>query len=393
MTYRLMVVAAASETLLSLPTQLGDGVAVQLFSSADEALWEMRTNPPEALIAEVDLPGMSGLELAEIVPNFEVPTRVLLYSPGDESARAAAEAAGVYRFLAGAISQGELSAVVHEAMREAAEAAQAAAAEPEPEPEPEPLPPPRRAAREPAPAARAARPEPVRQPEPAPEQRPEPAAEKRPAFTPARVTLPTMKEREAAAAAAAAAAAPAASPPAPPAKGGLAARSKAAASRAETQTRPTPPPAPAPSAEAPPPSGWRSSANSLVVTEQNVNAIRSVMNQLSQDLGTQSVMLTDRAGMVLVEVGSAHNLPMMIVLPLLSTGFATTGEVARQLREDDPTSVYIHEGASVDLYCFDVMQRFLLVLVFNKKVASSKIGAVWINAKRAIRDLRDAFDR
>jgi len=81
------------------------------------------------------------------------------------------------------------------------------------------------------------------------------------------------------------------------------------------------------------------------------------------------------------------------VLPLLSTGFSTTGEVARQLHETDATSVYIHEGANVDLYCFDVMQRFLLVLVFNKKVASSKIGAVWINAKRAIRELRDAFEK
>jgi hypothetical protein len=102
-------------------------------------------------------------------------------------------------------------------------------------------------------------------------------------------------------------------------------------------------------------------------------------------------MLTDRAGMVLLEVGAATNLPMMIVLPLLSTGFSTTGEVARQLHEEDATSVYIHEGQGVDLYCFDVMQRFLLVLVFNKKVASSKIGAVWINAKRAIRELREAF--
>jgi hypothetical protein len=33
------------------------------------------------------------------------------------------------------------------------------------------------------------------------------------------------------------------------------------------------------------------------------------------------------------------------------------------------------------------------VLVFNKRVASSKIGAVWINAKRSIRELREAFGR
>jgi CheY-like chemotaxis protein len=376
-----MVVAATSDVLRSLPAQLGEAVSVQIFSSADEALWEMRTNPPEALIAEVDLPGMTGLELAEIVPNFEVPTRVLLYSPGDDSAREAAEAAGVYRFLAGQVSPAELRDALHAAMRDAAQAAQA-----EPEPEPVPVPAPQRTpARPAAPPPAPVRQEPAR---PAPpreaggEQRP------RPDFTPARVVLPSMKEREAAQPAAAPPAPTPAPAPAPaPARGGLAARSKAAASRAE------PPRPAAPARPAEPAPTWRQGGNSLVVTEQNINAIRAVMSQLAKDLGTQSVMLTDRAGMALVEVGSATDLPMMIVLPLLSTGFATTGEVARQLHEDDPTSVYIHEGASVDLYCFDVMQRFLLVLVFNKKVASSKIGAVWINAKRTIRELREAFGK
>jgi len=390
MTYRLMVVAAASAALRNLPEQLGDTVSVQLFSSADEALWEMRTNPPEALIAELELPGMSGLELAEIVPNFDVPTRVVLYSPDSDAARAQAEAAGVFRFLSGPISPDELSATLHAAIQSAAEAmAEAAAApapEPEPAPEPAPAPAPRRMGFRdvsPAPTARVA-PKPTVQREQVPPA--EVAAEKRTDFTPARVTLPSLREREATAA-----------PTPPPAKGGLAARSKAAASRNEPSPRPNePPPRPAPvSSPALAPAGgtWRSTAGNLVVTEKNASAIRSVMSQISQDLGTQSVMLTDRAGMVLVEVGTASNLPMMLVLPLLSTGFSTTGEVARQLHETDATSVYIHEGANVDLYCFDVMQRFLLVLVFNKKVASSKIGAVWINAKRAIRELRDAFEK
>jgi len=52
-------------------------------------------------------------------------------------------------------------------------------------------------------------------------------------------------------------------------------------------------------------------------------------------------------------------------------------------------TLYIHEGVNYDLYCFDIVQRFLLVLVFNKKVATSKIGTVWISTKRAIRELHD----
>jgi CheY-like chemotaxis protein len=402
-----MVVAAENAPLRGLVGQLGDAVSVQFFDSANDALWEVRSNPPEALLAELDLPGMTGLELAEILPNFELPTRIVLYSPTDDAARSDAEAAGVFKFLFGPLTLDELRSTLDAA---ASAAAEVAAAVPEPEPEPEPLPPPeprRPMLRAPRPVERPVRPA---RPAPPPPPPPEPVEGKpyeRRDFTPARVVLPSRAEREAAAAAESAAAssstsssaaassstsssaAASSSTSSSAAKGGLAARSKAAASRA-----PTPPePAPRSTTIDDEVSPWRGNAGNLVVTEKNVSAIKAVMMQLSKDLGTQSVMLTDRAGMTMVEVGSAPNLPMMIVLPLLSTGFSTTGEVARQLREEHATSVYIHEGVNVDLYCFDVMQRFLLVLVFDKQVISqrSKIGAVWLSGKRAIRELREAF--
>jgi predicted regulator of Ras-like GTPase activity (Roadblock/LC7/MglB family) len=166
--------------------------------------------------------------------------------------------------------------------------------------------------------------------------------------------------------------------------GGLGARARAAAERSHEAAQ-----AAAPQAQSH--ASSRRSSGNMVVTSENLNSIRGIMSQLSQELGPQCILLTDRAGMVLVEVGSQDKLPTMILLPLLSTSFSTAGEVARQLGEEDATTLYIHEGINYDLYCFDVAQRFLLVLVFNKKVASSKIGAVWVNTKRAIRELQDAL--
>ncbi len=115
------------------------------------------------------------------------------------------------------------------------------------------------------------------------------------------------------------------------------------------------------------------------------------MSRLVQDLGPQSVALTDRAGVVLVDVGQVSNLSMQVVLPLLATNFSTSGELSRQLRDENATSVYIHEGTYVDLYCFEVTQRFLLVLVFNKTMVIAKLGAVWISTKRAVRELRQVL--
>jgi predicted regulator of Ras-like GTPase activity (Roadblock/LC7/MglB family) len=126
-----------------------------------------------------------------------------------------------------------------------------------------------------------------------------------------------------------------------------------------------------------------------VVTADNLTAVNRILSDLSQILGAQCAMLTDRAGMTLAQQGSTSSLPMMLLLPLLSTSFSTAGEVARQLREEDATTLYIHDGNRYGLYCFDISQRFLLVIVFDKNIAATKIGSVWVEGRGAIRKLRE----
>jgi len=349
-----MVVAGENEALRAIVGQLGDDFQVTHFESADEALWDIRDDPPEALIADLDLPGMSGMDLAEIMPNFELPTRLLLWSRNDNvDMRRQAGELGVYHFFSGDVAADAVTATIREAV--------STLPEPEPEPEPEPAPAPR--AREEIKPARVVLPA---RDEPATD---EPSSRSEKPITPARVVLPSTAERNQAARSALKPAAKSAPRPA-----------------AKAEEKPAKP------AEKPTDAGTWRRQGTLVVTAENLNPIRKIMSSLMQDLGAQNILLTDRAGMVLVEVGSNDGLPMIIVLPLLSTSFSSAGEIARQMRDsEDSTSVYIHDGVNYDLYGFDVSQRFLLVLVFNKKVASSKIGAVWVNAKRAVRELRDAL--
>src|SRR5215212_1643065 len=109
MAYRLLVVPGDSEALRALQSQLADDVVVQVLDSANDALWEVRNTPPEVIVANVQLPGMSGMDLAEILPNFGVRTRVVLWT-NDPDRRAAQQAAdhGVYRILDGSLSADEL---------------------------------------------------------------------------------------------------------------------------------------------------------------------------------------------------------------------------------------------------------------------------------------------
>ncbi len=320
----------------ALQGQLADDVEVQVLDSANDALWEVRNAPPEAIVADIHLPGMSGLDLAEILPNFGVPTRVVLWSrEPDRQAAQQAASHGVYRFLDGPLSADELHAALYDALGRGEGGVPVPTApladEFTADPAPAPLPP---AAVEPAPAA--------------------PPPSEKPAASPPHGEAAERPRRERAAA-----------PPPPP--------EKPAAK----------PPAPRPAV--------RRREGSLVLTADNLTPIRSRMEALWQDVGAQCLLLADRAGMVLTEVGITAGMPMMILLPLLSTSFSTAGQIAQMLREEESTSLFMHEGTRYDLYCFDVLQRFMLVIVFDKAASAAKIGSVWVYAKRAIRDIQEVL--
>jgi hypothetical protein len=292
---------------------------------------------------------MSGLDLAEILPNFGVTTKVVLWSrePDGQAAQQAADH-GVYRFLSGPLSADELHSALYEALRSGV-AEEPSAAPPVDEFTADPA----SVAAPPAEPEKPVAPPVAEAPPPEPEK-PAPVAER-----------PSRRER--AAAAAAAAAANLQPRPAP-------------------EPKPAPPPSPPPARPAP-----RRREGPLILTADNLTPIRSRLEALWQDVGAQCILLADRAGMVLTEVGITAGLPTMILLPLLSTSFSTAGQIAQMLREEESASLFMHEGAHYDLYCFDVLQRFMLVIVFDKAASAAKIGSVWVYAKRAIRDIQEVL--
>jgi len=311
MAYRLLIVPGDNEELRALPGQLADDVEVRILDTANDALWEVRNSPPEVIVADMELPGMSGMDLAEILPNFGVPTRVVLWSraPNRKAAEQAANH-GVHMFLNGPISSSDLHNALYEALGRTSGSATATEPPAEPAAEPPAAAPPERPRRE------------AREPAPPPASAKTPAAEPTPARKPSAVPRP---------------------------RGG-----------------------------------------SLVLTAEHLKPIRSRMEGLSQDVGSQCILLANRAGMVLAEVGITAGLPTMILLPLLSTSFSTAGQISQMLREEESTALYMHEGLRYDLYCFDILQSFMLVIVFDKSgMATAKIGSVWVYAKRAIRDMQE----
>jgi CheY-like chemotaxis protein len=368
MTHRLMIIAGEGAELRQLESQLGGDLAIHVIDNANDALWEVRTNPPDVIVANLDLEGMTGLDLAEILPNFGVSTRLLLWSrePNPQMAQQASEL-GVHGVLAGPIDIDALRATILDAAAAAQAAARAAEAEEEvPEPAPEPPP-------EPAPERERSRRMHDVPAAPPPPERGRRMHDVAPAPTPPECTRRAHDV------------APAPTPPERTRRAHDVSPAPSLSERARRAAQEQP----AGQEQAHKPSMTRQ--GSLVLTAENLKPIRSRMEALEREVGSQCIMLADRAGMLLAECGITSGLPTMILLPLLSTSFSTAGQISQMLREKESSALYVHEGANYDVYCFDVLQRHMLVIVFSKSSGSqvAKIGSVWVYAKRAIRDIEE----
>ncbi len=410
MGYRVFVVAGDNTVLQSLSTAGTDEIELSMLQSSNEALWELQQIAPDVLIADYDLPGFSGLDLADLVPNFAPDTRVILVarSANPEVAEQAAQR-GVFRF----IDRNLTAVLVLDVLDEALKAEPPPRpVEPEPvyEPEPEPEPQPQVASRFSPPPAVSKAPAPARMGGPPPVSKaPTPVARtagptpaptstgKGPPPVSPRPTAPPQRSRTApppvsARPTPAPRAAPAVSPR-PTAQQST--RPAPAPARPATPTQQTPPPA----QQTPPPASNADdifgsklrSGGSLVLTAETLAPLIAKLKDLGVQLGAQSTILTDRWGVPLVEEGHT-SLPLPPFLPLLATSFSTMVDYTRQLHNDPGSGLYMHEGDIYDFYIFDVGKQFLLVMVFDKTIAAPKLGTVWLYAKRAVRELADELE-
>lgn len=111
------------------------------------------------------------------------------------------------------------------------------------------------------------------------------------------------------------------------------------------------------------------------------------LSELRFEVGAQCVLLADIFGELVAEVGVTTELDIATLVSLLAGGYATTFEMARQLGESRSFNLNFHEGERYDIYSSNVGDNFLLVILCNRQVGPSKVGMVWLYAKRAIEKL------
>jgi len=103
------------EALTGLMKSLGYGAAA--FSCAEDFLKSSHRHETSCLIADVQMPGMSGLELRDalVASGQPIPT-ILISAYPDEGVRARALHAGVIGYLAKPFNEDDLLACIHTAL-------------------------------------------------------------------------------------------------------------------------------------------------------------------------------------------------------------------------------------------------------------------------------------
>ena len=131
------------------------------------------------------------------------------------------------------------------------------------------------------------------------------------------------------------------------------------------------------------------SSNAPLASGKRFEWLVQRLHDLRIEVGAQSVILVDKSGRLLVEVGTIDGAEPAVLGMSLSNNMAASFEISQQLREERALNLIYHEGARYDIYAANVDEEMFMALMFDRRQGASRVGMVWLYTKRAIQDLQN----
>jgi len=128
-------------------------------------------------------------------------------------------------------------------------------------------------------------------------------------------------------------------------------------------------------------------AEELDVDRPGAPQIARCLSSLRVDTGAHYVMLVDLSGRCLAADGQVRGLDTARIASLLVKELLNSLELARALKAPQPFTINYQAGALHDLYAANVGANYIVALIFDSQRGRSQIGAVWVYARRAIKEL------
>ena len=123
--------------------------------------------------------------------------------------------------------------------------------------------------------------------------------------------------------------------------------------------------------------------NTLVMYEEEFQAIKVLLNTLRMDASAKIVFLVDKNGQQIADAGEVDLIDTTSLASLTAGNVAATDGLAKLIGEKE-FSILFHEGRKDNIHISIVGQRLILVVIFDER---SSLGLVRLRVRKASVDL------
>ena len=124
------------------------------------------------------------------------------------------------------------------------------------------------------------------------------------------------------------------------------------------------------------------------VQNQQADVLNLRLEELCREIGAQCLVASTADGVVVAQAGRLVDLDVEQLLHLAAADFRTSLAMAQHLGGSHRGNLAYYEGFRHDVYMANVEDDLFLLMVFDRSVQASRIGIVWLYARRAIENLR-----
>ena len=129
-------------------------------------------------------------------------------------------------------------------------------------------------------------------------------------------------------------------------------------------------------------------ASSWSFREEDFKKISEQMNALLRETNVKSLLLVDRSGQVVANVGDAPTFDPQAFASLTAADFSANDQLAKMIGEHEFSSLF-HQGEKESMYLADVAHRVILVALFDNRTT---LGMVRLKVKATVESLTRTFE-
>ena len=129
-------------------------------------------------------------------------------------------------------------------------------------------------------------------------------------------------------------------------------------------------------------------ASSWSFREEDYRAITEHLNGLLRETNVKSLILVDRNGQVVANVGEPPQFDPQAFASLTAADFSANDQLAKMIGEHEFSSLF-HQGEKESMYLADVARRVILVALFDSRTT---LGLVRLKVNGTVETLTKVFE-